>query len=297
MRLPKHALIDASCAAACIVAVGLLVFGLLWRQLWLSYEVFIPSTPDRKPLPTLLVLHGRSGQASTMRAWSGFDELAQKHGFIVIYPQSKYDGWNFGVGVRPRWHTARRYVDHSQYIASIIDDVAKSHPIDRSRVVLAGVSDGASMATHMTCQKEISVKAVVTVAATIPFYAIENCENTDALNILMIHGMQDTVMPWQGKLYKEYKVYLSLYESIDWWRERNGCENDGNGESDFEQYRGKVDRLFVDNCKNATQLAAYRVHDGGHTWPGRMHPTDRTNRLVNDDIDATALVSRWIMSL
>lgn len=60
---------------------------------------------------------------------------------------------------------------------------------------------------------------------------------------------------------------------------------------------GKVDVLSSKGCRSLTQVIAYRVNDGGHAWPGRDHPQNRTRGHVNRDIDASRIVSDWIMRL
>ena len=54
-------------------------------------------------------------------------------------------------------------------------------------------------------------------------YGVQNGDDAGPLSVLMINRLEDTVMPWRGTTYRQYKVYLSVEESIDWWRDRNGC--------------------------------------------------------------------------
>jgi polyhydroxybutyrate depolymerase len=245
-------------------------------------------------MPALLLLHGRSGEVPVMRQWLGFDELAQQNGFMVIYPQSHQGAWDFGVGVRERGHVGRRSIDHERYILDIVDEVDAVHPIDRSRLFIAGVSDGASMAVRLSCRKPAVFKGLISVAATIAYYAVDDCHEPAPLSALLIHGVEDTEMPWQGKTYRQYKVFLSLDESVQWWMDRNHCPTRSAESTDYHLFAGQVDQRRIANCADDTEVVVYRVNDGGHTWPSHDHPQKRTRGHVNRDIDATALIARWM---
>src|SRR5579863_8032381 len=63
-----------------------------------TYRVFIP---DRigKPLPVVLAFHGGGGSGQQMERYTRFDALAEKEGFIVVYPDGYEGNWNDGRGV------------------------------------------------------------------------------------------------------------------------------------------------------------------------------------------------------
>ena len=60
-----------------------------------TYSLYVPSNvvPER---PLLLVLHGAFSDGSAMRADTEFvfDRLADKHGFVVAYPDALMQAWN-----------------------------------------------------------------------------------------------------------------------------------------------------------------------------------------------------------
>jgi len=269
-----------------IVSIGICLLALsvfLWAMTWRSF--------------VLIVLHGRSGTATDMQQWLGFDELAKEHGFIVIYPQSKQAGWDFGVGVRERGHVSRRYLDHSRYITNIMARVDRDHPIDWSRVYVVGVSDGASMAMRFLCNSKTEIAGLISVAATIAVYSVTDCTNTGPLPVMLMHGTDDTVMPWMGKTYKEYPVFLSFDKSIEWWIQRNGCTGQDKENRLFQKYIGAIDVLDITNCEKGSSIKAYRIKNGGHTWPGRDHPRNRTTGHVNRDSDGSQMVIDWITNI
>jgi hypothetical protein len=139
-------------ALICVLAIVALVAPLYWRSVWPAYDAYAPDTHLPAARPALIVLYGRSGDGATLRQWLGFDDFAQQYSFIVIHPQSHQDGWDFGVGIRERGMVARRCIDHTRLILEILNEVDESHAVDRRQVFAAGMSDGTSMAVHMSCE-------------------------------------------------------------------------------------------------------------------------------------------------
>lgn len=55
-----------------------------------TYLVFTPdSYTGRKRVPLVVVLHGSDGTAAEMLASFGLDQVAEKDGFIVMYPAGR----------------------------------------------------------------------------------------------------------------------------------------------------------------------------------------------------------------
>ena len=68
-----------------------------------EYIIHIPSSyTNKSEVPLLLCFHGYSSSANIIMTYSGFNELSEKEGFIVVYPQGtiyKKSGethWNVG---------------------------------------------------------------------------------------------------------------------------------------------------------------------------------------------------------
>jgi polyhydroxybutyrate depolymerase len=230
-----------------------------------------------------------------MQKWLGFDEFADQYGFVVIYPHSPDGQWDAGAGVLELGTSERTRRDDTGYIVKIIEEVAETYSLDREKVFVVGISDGASMAFRLSCKFDGTFAGLASVAATIPVYANKNCATAKPLSALFIHGKQDTVLPWDGIIYRGIRIYLSLKESVDWWLSRNGCDAQ-DGDRRYQPYVGRIERWQVKHCQNNTEVVVYRVNDGGHSWPMRDHPEGRTTGHVNRDMDATVIVVEWLMA-
>lgn len=111
-----------------------------------SYKLFVPSSHGGEPAPLIVMLHGCKQTPDDFAAGTRMNELAEREGFLVAYPaQTARDNgancWN--------WFDARQQSREGiepTLLAGIVRDICKSHAVDSSRVFVAGLSAGASMA-------------------------------------------------------------------------------------------------------------------------------------------------------
>ena len=62
-----------------------------------AYHIYVPSSyEETEPTPLLLVFHMRAGTAWLMQEISGFNRLARREGFIVVYPDGYERSWADG---------------------------------------------------------------------------------------------------------------------------------------------------------------------------------------------------------
>ena len=110
-----------------------------------TYLVHIP--PDynpQNPLPLVVVIHGAFDTAKGMEKFSGFSDLADREGFVVLYPNGMgilgfLQHWNAGHCCGK---AANDNLDDVGFVAATIEDVSARLAIDRSRVYMVGFSNG-----------------------------------------------------------------------------------------------------------------------------------------------------------
>ena len=119
------------------------------------YAVFKPAGLQRgERLPLLVMLHGCTQDAAAFARSTGMNRLATRERCLVLYPEQDRLAqpqacWN--------WFATRhgRAQAEAALLLQAIDRVCASQPVDRSRVAVAGLSAGASMAALMvTLQPE-----------------------------------------------------------------------------------------------------------------------------------------------
>ena len=111
-----------------------------------DYLTYVPSSASKGATALIVMLHGCTQTNADFAAGTGMNALAERHGFIVVYPQqSRGDNaqscWNwFSPGDQ------RRDRGEPAILAGIATHVATAHGIPASDTFVAGLSAGAAMA-------------------------------------------------------------------------------------------------------------------------------------------------------
>lgn len=246
------------------------------------------------PAPLVVVLHGGGRSAdpvSQIRRATRFDEKAAEEGFAVVYPEALEGNWNDGRGVA-RYRSHADDVDDVGFIGAVVDRAASLVRIDRTRVYVAGASNGGMMAYRLACEDAARYAAVAGVIANLPSKL--SCRPSRPVPVVMINGTDDPLMPWAGGYVRfgpqRLGQVMSGEASAGVFATASGCDPTASLERlpDRAPNDGtRVVRRSFRQCR--ADVVLYQVEGGGHTWPGRGAQTagraivGRTSR----DIDAT----------
>lgn len=115
------------------------------------YFVYTPSSYDGStPRPMVTILHGCKQDHNTVVSEQGWQETAEKYGFILVAPFiTTYDGlrnqncWGFWEGFDKEFHEGGGEVED---IRSIAMEVESSYRVDPNRRYIGGLSSGGFMA-------------------------------------------------------------------------------------------------------------------------------------------------------
>lgn len=114
-----------------------------------EYLIRVPTgyAPDKGPQPLVMVLHGCKETHETIRNDTQFDRIADREGFLVVYPFiTSYDGirsencWGFWMD--GHIHRGRGEV---QDLAEIVKEVQNDYRVDPDRIHITGISSGGAM--------------------------------------------------------------------------------------------------------------------------------------------------------
>ena len=113
-----------------------------------QYRVYVPAglSPGQQ-LPLVVVLHGCHQTHLDIQEVSGFDRIADREKFIVVYPYvTGFTGLR-NINCWGWWlkEHRKRGTGEVEDIWRVVDQVSRDQPIDSSRVHICGLSAGAGM--------------------------------------------------------------------------------------------------------------------------------------------------------
>jgi polyhydroxybutyrate depolymerase len=254
---------------------------LMHDKLERTFHVHFPPSFDKSvSIPLVIALHGRGGNGESMILVTrkGFDKLADRDGFIVVYPDGIELNWNDGrrdEEANDRAH--RENIDDTGFISSLIDFMIKDYNIDPKRVYVTGISNGAIMSYRLACELSQKITAISPVDGSIPSMLLHECSPSKPVSLLAINNVNDPLVPFNGgEIFGHFHMVklglvLSANESILFWVNQNKCSTTPvvSEEPDRDPKDGtRVTRKEYGNGIQGTEVILYSVDGGGHTWPG-----------------------------
>lgn len=257
-----------------------------------TYLVHIPPSFDRgKRMPLVFVLHGGGGTGDGMKklTFNRFDTLADKEGFIVVYPDGFEKSWNDGrEGGELGAH--REKIDDVGFFSALIDHFIKELKVDPKRVYFTGISNGALMSHRLACELSGKIAAIAPLCGSKPTGS--SCLPSRPVSVLAINGTADRLAPWAGGWVAGKK--LSVPESIQFWVSHNKCSPTPviTELPDTDPADGTRIRLETyGNGREGTEVILCVVEGGGHTWPGGLqYLPEATIGKTSKDINACDLI-------
>lgn len=271
--------------AACILAVAI-AFGfplhvdaatdtegsIVMQGVSRTYTLHVP--PLEAPqtgFPLILAFHGGGGQARSMRRLTGFDELADKLGFIVAYPNGIDRHWNDGRS------TIKNPVDDVSFVSALIDRLQAERKIDPHRIFAAGMSNGAMFSERLACDLSNKISAIAAISGQLPVDYRPRCKPANPISVMQIGGTSDPIVPYDGGHVADFGgrgeggTVLSVEATANFWARNNGCKG-GKTQVEmphpriFDKTRIRQERYA--DCPSTGRVVVYTVEDGGHAWPG-----------------------------
>jgi polyhydroxybutyrate depolymerase len=141
---------------------------LQWDGQERSYTYYRPLNLAARP-PLIFVFHGSGGSSQRARGIFGyaFEELAEQHGFLVVFPQGYEKHFN-GCRKAGPYAANTENIDDVGYLRALVDLFAEQDGIDRQAVFATGISNGGQMALRLALEAPDLVAAVAPVATSMP---------------------------------------------------------------------------------------------------------------------------------
>ncbi len=223
-----------------------------------NYNMFVPSSYDgSEATPLVFNFHGFGSNAAQQSFFSDLNVDAEERGVIAVYPNGVSNSWNAGAccGV-----ATGREVDDVGFVRALLDEVASTLCIDRSRVYATGMSNGGFMSHRLACEAADIITAVGPVAGPLGLPP-EDCQPARPIPVIHFHGTADLVVPYPGNL----TGFPPVEESLQGWADRNGCDP----ESSVTLEMDDVSCQSWDGCDGDATVTLCALAGAGHCWPGQ----------------------------
>jgi len=129
-----------------------------------------------KKWPLLVFLHGSGGNMK-LAPWTMLPVI-RKQGYIAVFPSYLNGTWWTPVG--------------GKFFRKVLSDVSQRYPIDRSRVIICGVSNGATGAWAISRSNSTEFRGVVSISGA--FDGQESMMATRGPPVYIVHGALDGVI-------------------------------------------------------------------------------------------------------
>jgi polyhydroxybutyrate depolymerase len=238
-----------------------------------TFKIYRPSSAPFHPA-VVFVFHGTSSPGhgvDNIVSITHFDRVAERHHFLVIFPEAVEGNWNDGR--RNEDAVANREgVDDIGFVDRILGYLKTRWKIDSRKVYATGYSNGAIFVQYLAAERSSWIAAIAPVCGTMAVHSFQSFHPPYPVSVLEIHGTNDPVVPYTGGAiaYEKGQV-LSVSQCISIWVEHDGCERIPTripiSESDKKD--GCTPELFAwRHGKDKTTVELCRIVGGGHTWPG-----------------------------
>jgi polyhydroxybutyrate depolymerase len=245
-----------------------------------TYLVHVPPrVSEDRPMPAVLAFHGGGGNASGFKAYAGLDALADREGFVVVYPDGsgrfgrRLLTWNAGGCCG---YAAAQNVDDVGFVLAVLRDVARNVSVDPARVYATGHSNGAMMAYRLAIESSERIAAIAPVAGAMQAATFPPAR---PVPVLHIHSVDDPRALYGGGLGPPFPgtqsrvTHRAVEPELRRWVAHDHCPAEPRTvEQRTTPARGGPDHtatlLVWAPCAAGAEVQLWKLTGAGHGWPG-----------------------------
>lgn len=244
---------------------------------------------ESKSYPLVIFLHGVRSSAEQSDLWLGLTRVNDRQQFLLLMPNGTKDstGRRFWNATPECCNDENSAVDDVRYLTDLIEEAKSRFAVDPSRVYIMGHSNGGYMAFTLACSRPDLLRGLISIAGS-TYATAEECKNPAPLNVLQIHGADDTIVTYEttGRV-------PGALATVGRWIDINNCQTrtekadaldlvrvkweidtgypdglpgiDGSFSDFFGlDFRKETDTLTWTNCTDDTRVGLWTVKGSNH---------------------------------
>jgi polyhydroxybutyrate depolymerase len=228
-----------------------------------TFLVHVPASyTGSAAVPLVIVYHGLGGTGQGMALLTHFSKVADKYGFIAVYPDGINKAWLSNAGV-----------DDLAFTRDLVKYLEAKYKIDARRVYATGMSNGGFMCFGLAYGVSDVFAAFAPVSALLPSATVY-LTFPRPVPIHVIQGTADPLVPYNGgalsPLVPSKGTVMSAPATASYFAKLDGCATPGTTVSlpnTVTTDGCTATRLTYSGGKNSTEVILITVTGGGHTWP------------------------------
>ncbi len=257
-------------------------------------RTYLLHTPDLSPPRGLVVaLHGGTGTGLGAERLTGLSELADRSGFVVVYPDGVGRLWNDAV--QRNRVAIPNDVDDVSFLGTLIEAVTDESGAPTGAVAITGISNGGHMANRFATERSQQVAVVAPVSATLDAAYAQAHTPAAPVSVLYAHGTTDPLRYFTGGGAPGGDT-LGAEELVAWWATHNRCVGPAAEETMPSPVNdGMPVRKRSLAADDGTEIVFFAIEGGGHTWPGGLQylPEQRIGR-TSQNLDFSFELSAFL---
>jgi polyhydroxybutyrate depolymerase len=242
-----------------------------------TYRVHVPASyTGSSAVPLVIGLHYYGSSGRSFETYTGFSDVADTEGFIVVYPDAtgSPSEWNAGIGYTPSTLT----VDDVAFISALIDKFKVDYNIDANRVYIFGFSNGSVMAHKLGGALASKIAAIGAVAGQATTAIMNGLHPSRPVGVVHFHMLDDNSLEYDGGVVNGVP-YPAVETVMAKWVALNNCSTTPSQFYVGEEVSG---RRWTAVGSNA-DVWLYTIATGGHNWPTDLvSATDRMWAFFRD---------------
>ena len=261
-----------------------------------EYLIHVPDNLNNDS-PIVFVIHGYTGSAEGIAAYSGMNSISEREGFIAVYPQGTIDSYGNAFFNVSYGFNNESTINDVSFIRELVKLISQEFNLKRKKAFATGMSNGGEMTYLLACTSSDLFKAVAPVAGVLMKGLKDNCKLSSPVPVFGIHGTADKIALYEGDLNNEkgWGAYYDLPSTIDFFAKRYQLVNKSVKQITSKESGADYDIFFERHWKDdlEEEVWMYRIEGGRHVWPGKRFRwrDDPMARLYfgtgNEDINAS----------
>lgn len=258
--------------------------------------LYLPKGYDgTKAMPLVIGYHGGFGLGENQEKLTHMSEVADKEGFIILYPDGIQRHWNDGRTKEGGATADTGEVDDVQFTKNLIATTSTKFTIDSKRIYATGISNGGMMTYRLACEMTNTFAAIAPVSSGLPTEYQPKCQPAGPIPILMMQGTSDPLIPFDGgQIQGNRGAVLPTRETLTFWITNNKASTtpvttelpDTSADGTTVTHES-----YQPSDATGAPVEFYLINNGGHTWAGgNQYAPERFIGKTNRDVDASELI-------